>query len=388
MEGMDAMRRSLRGLITLGGSLPFAVGVLAAAPPPPRAAVPPQAFTAPVVADDHDLQSMLDRVTALSDLINRDSNSPKAWSYLLEQADLLKQLAMRSPPGEAEKLLMMAIDSYQGAAVRSPDNETTAARRLQQMPGQLTRSFPGNSLITYAAMQAIQADYLHALAKEPEHLAEAQNLLRTHLVQFAIDYAGTPESSKAMLQVAELSESLGKLDDARRFYHYLVEAFPGQAVAHKAGGSLWRMGLDGEPLHFQLPELYAASDRGQQVFDLQELRGKLVVVYFWSSDSPKVAEDFEALKQLTVRYHLHGLETVYVNMDDDSAKAKTFLTGRLTAGVHVYQRGGLDGAIAERYGIQSVPQIFLVGKDGTLLKHSLQTSQLDTEVSARLTHQR
>ena len=41
----------------------------------------------------------------------------------------------------------------------------------------------------------------------------------------------------------------------------------------------------------------------------------------------------------------------------------------------------MDGAVAEHYGIQAVPQAFLVAKDGTLIRHSLQASQLEAEVA-------
>ena len=78
--------------------------------------------------------------------------------------------------------------------------------------------------------------------------------------------------------------------------------------------------------------------------------GKLVLVYFWSSTSARAAEDFNALKQVTDRFVGRGLEVVYVNMDGDPAAAKTFLSGRLMAGTHLYQKGGLDGAIASAAG--------------------------------------
>ena len=63
------------------------------------------------------------------------------------------------------------------------------------------------------------------------------------------------------------------------------------------------------------------------------MSGKVAVVYFWSSSSGQVAEDFEALKRLTDRYQDHGLTVVYVNLDSDSAQARAFLAGQLTAGV-------------------------------------------------------
>jgi hypothetical protein len=71
-------------------------------------------------------------------------------------------------------------------------------------------------------------------------------------------------------------------------------------------------------------------------------------------------------------------------MDADLNAARSFLAGRLTMGTHVYQRGGLDGLVAERYGIQTLPTLFLLGNDGSLIKQSLPAAGLEAEVSSRL----
>jgi hypothetical protein len=331
---------------------------------------------------------LLDRVSALSDLINRNSQSPQVWQYLLEQSDVLMQLAAHSRADERDNFLRMAVDCCHGAAVRSPDSDTTASRRLIQLCAQLAHSDAGSPVATYAAMQEIQAEYMRLLAQNPEHPEVAQDHLRRSLVQFAQDHPGTPEAPKAILDAAQLSVTLGKIEDARRCYRYVIEQFPGQAAARKAGGALWRLGLGGEPVHLELPLLYSAGagqDAGTDApFDLAQVRGKVVVVYFWSSSSPHAAEDFQILKTLTDRYQYRGLATVYVNMDTEPVLAREFLSGRLTAGTHVYQRGGLDGPIAERYGIQVLPQVFLIGKEGTLVSHSVKVSQLEAEVAGRL----
>ena len=164
----------------------------------------------------------------------------------------------------------------------------------------------------------------------------------------------------------------------------MADNYAGQSVARKAGGSLARIGLGGEVVHLELPLLFAAENRNASVFDLKELHGKLTAVYFWSSASPRAAEDLQILKDLAEKYQDRDFEVVYVNMDENVGKARTFLAGRLTMGTHVYQRGGLDGAVAERYGIQTLPTLFLLGKDGSLIKQSLPTSGLQEELARRM----
>ena len=386
-EGTDAMRRALRGLTALGSSLLFATGALVAGPTTDTAPMNRAVANTPApsgTVEERELEAALERVNSLGELINRDNQSPQVWRYLLQQGEALQQLALRSKPAEREQLVRMAIDSYYSAVLSSPENETTAQQQLRQLPAQLAQTTPGSPLITYAAMQEIQADYQRALAKDAEHPERAKDLLRQRLVQFADEYPKTPAAPKAIFDAAQVSESVGKLDDARRCYHYLLSNYSGKPEARKAGGALWRLGLDGETVHLELPLLYPTSAEGNQTFDLHQVHDKLVVVYFWSSASAQVAEDLMSLRHLTDHFQFHGLEVVYVNMDPDVEHARKYLSGRLTAGIHVHQVGGLDGAVAERYGIQTLPQVFLVGKEGALIKHSLTMSQLEAEVTGRL----
>ena len=366
-----------------------ASGAKAAPTPAPASAdivsVTPAAASA--VADDPELQRLLDKLSALSDVIGRNAQSADVWRTQLEQAGVLLQVAVRSKPDEQDNWLRMAIDSFYSAAIQSPVNDITATKQLGQLPERIGSEFPQSPLATYAALQGVQADYMRAIARDGEHPDQAKAVLHDGLLHFVKAYPKAPEAPKAVLDAAEISEALGKMDNARTCYHYLVEHYAGQAAARKAGGALWRLGLAGEAMELQLPLLFAPPI-GDHNFDLKELRGKLVAVYFWSSTTPEAADDLQKLKELAYKYQDRDLEVVYVNMDDDVEKGRAFLQGRLTVGTHVFQQGGLQGPIAERYGIQTLPQTFLIGRDGALIHQALQAPQLETEVSTRLPRER
>jgi tetratricopeptide (TPR) repeat protein len=397
---MDAMRGVAYWLTALGSSALLASGapagpqmVSGTRPVYPSQVLPAggqaaaeTSASATVTPDDPQLQQLLERLTALSDQLAKNMQSPQmAWRGQLEIGDVLLQLAVRDKAEEQEKWLKMAVDSFYSAAILSPENETAARDRLANLPTQLATSFPRSNQYSYAAMQDIQASYQRVLEKDGENPAVAQQYLRDRLIRFAQAYPKAPEAPKAVLDAGQMSETLGKPEDARRCYHYLTENYPNHALARKVGGMLWRLGLKGEAIELELPRLFAGGiGADSSNFDLRALRGKIVVVYFWSHASLKAPEDFQALRVLTDRYLNHGLEVVYVNMDNDASEARTFLSTQLTAGEHLYQKGGLDGPIAERYGIQELPQVFLIARDGTLLRHNLRATQLEPEVSGLL----
>jgi hypothetical protein len=388
------MRRASSWLTALVSSSVLAAGAMAQVPSPyaairQPAPMPPAAVAQPAQPaspEDREVQALLDRLSRVSDTLVRNIQSPQAYHYQVEQADVLLQLAARTHKAdERDNWLKMAVDSYYSAAVQSPDSDPAVYQRLVQLPAQIAQSYPGNPLYSYAALREVHADYERALSKAGNDPSKAQELLRQRLLQFAEKYPRVPEAAKAIVDAAALSEKLGKTEDACGCYRYLAEAYAGQPLSRQARAALRRLGgMNGEVVDLSLPQLYAAGAGTEQSFDLKQMRGSLVLVYFWASTCPQAAEGFQALKQLTDRYQYRGLEVVYVNLDGDPAKAREFLSGRLTAGTHVYQPGGMNGAVTERYGLVEVPQIFLLGRDSALLRHSLQPSQLDAALAGHL----
>jgi hypothetical protein len=334
------------------------------------------------LADEKEMRPLLERLSQLSQLIDRDAQSPQSWQYHLEQAEVLLRLAVHSRDKERDSTLRMAVDGFYSAALLAPKEQPIAVDRLRQLPRRLARAFPDSPVVHYAVLQEIQADCMRVLESTGDN-AKSQQHRCTRLLQFAQEHADMPEAAQAVLEAGRISESLGETNEASRCYRYLMEHFSSDAAARKAEGALWRLDQGRGVVRLQLPLLYASGRGNEDTFNVDQCRGKLVVVYFWTSTSPQVSEDFEALKQITDR-HGRDLEVVYVNMDDDPAQGRGFLSGRLTAGVHLYQAGGLQGAVAVRFGIQEVPQAFLLGRDGRLLKHSLPVSRLVTEVEGRL----
>jgi hypothetical protein len=376
------MRCPLGWLAILTGSVTLTTGTAVAQSLQPAGALAlPAEQMSP---DDRELQQMLQQLTTLSETLLRNAESPQSWQYQLQQADLLLQIASRSKVEERDTWLKMAIENYHAAAVQSPPEEQSAYFRLVQLPAYILRYYPGCKLHSQAALQEIRADHTRMLAREGMVRSKADDHLRQRLMQFGQANPQVPEATKAIKESAQICESLGRNDEACRCYRYLAEAHARTDTAREARSALRRLGgLNGEPVRLQLPLLYSVS-AGDQVFDSQELEGKLVVLSFWSARD-QTAEDFESLRRLTDRYRSGGLEVVFVTMDADSSKVREFLTGRLTAGTHIVLKEGLKSPLCERYGIDTVPTMLLVGKDGRLLEHSLSASQLETVLSGHIT---
>lgn len=383
------MNTMWKWLPSLGGSLLIAANSFATSPYAPNGtrAGAAQPAPAPVMrTEEQQLRPLLERLSQLSQFIERNPQSPQLWQYHLEQAEVLLRLAGPSQEKERESILRMAVDAFYSSALLCPREQPVAWQRLQQLPPRLAQLFPGDPVVHYAVLQEIQADCMRVLEQTGGDRVKSEEHRCRRLMEFAQDHPGVAEAPKAVMQAAQIRESLGENEEAGRCYQYLVEHFPDDAASRKAAGALWRLGQSHQPMQMELPLLYSFDSSIQRTFNLEELRGKRVVVYFWTSTSEHAAEDFALLKQVTDRHVGRGLEIVYVNMDADPAQGRAFLSDRLTAGVHCYQAGGLEGPIAERYGLQEVPQAFLIDRNGSLLKHSLSASRLETELAGRQPH--
>jgi hypothetical protein len=185
------------------------------------------------------------------------------------------------------------------------------------------------------------------------------------------------------MEAAGICESLKTTGDAVRCYQYVATRYAGTPIARQAAGRQWRLGGVGTTVSLSLPCLYPSSATAEQPFDLNELRGRVVVVYFWTC-SAEVENDLMRLKRLTDRYGMSGLEVVYVNLDDDAGKARAFLSGKLLNGTHVHEKGGVGSETAGRFGLKSLPEALLIGRDGKLIAHSLSAGQLDGAVADQL----
>jgi hypothetical protein len=113
------------------------------------------------------------------------------------------------------------------------------------------------------------------------------------------------------------------------------------------------------------------------------LRGKVVVVYYWWNGQ-EATSDFGKLKRLLEGYGAKGVELVTVNLDGSAAEAQRFLASNPSAGTHLYEAGGLESKLATSYGVQVLPNTFLVGKDGKVVSRNVQINSLEDEVKKLL----
>jgi hypothetical protein len=339
---------------------------------------------AATLTETSDLQPLVEELGAIGERLVKCQQPSEIAFYNLEQARVLGQIASRCKAEEQPAWLRQMADCLHGAAVNGVPNDKTAYDHLLTLEAQVNRAQPGSDLAAYVTLRRMRADYFFEVAKSGSDYQHVQEHWRSELARFIQSYPRAAETAEVALELATLCEGLGKDGDAKKYYQYLLDNFPHHEHARKAHCSLNRLDLDGKVLYLTLPLLTTEDASTEVPFDLDQLRGKVVVIYFWTHASPHCAEDLGALKALREHYQDQGMELLCVNLDKTADEGREYLLRMPTPGVHVHLQGGLGGKMALSYGLSTLPAWLVVAKDGRVVGRCARRSEVEDQVQKHL----
>ena len=111
---------------------------------------------------------------------------------------------------------------------------------------------------------------------------------------------------------------------------------------------------------------------------LSSFRGKYLILDFWASWCAPCREETVYIKELYNKYHDAGLEVFSVSLDDKrDAWIKAIEEDGMTWN-HGCQllRGGKNTPVAQLYGIDGIPAIWVIDSEGKILAQGLQREKL------------
>ena len=122
-------------------------------------------------------------------------------------------------------------------------------------------------------------------------------------------------------------------------------------------------------------------------FELSSLKGKVVLVDFWATWCGPCVESFPELEKLYEAHRGEGLEIVGVNQDESLRQLKAFLKDTPLPWTQVQnlgEDGGEPHPNAQRYGVNAIPFVVLVGRNGKVVKVNVKPDELADLVEAEL----
>jgi thiol-disulfide isomerase/thioredoxin len=322
------------------------------------------------------------RVEELKDKIGKLNSQTGATpaletNRLVSLAALMEQLlsAMEPQNPEREMWYMQLLDTLAAAG----GNHPPSLERLGAFRAQLEKAMPGSKMAAYAAYREICASFLVKMSQKglPQgDVARIQDQWHDALKKFVQMYPNMDDTPDALRYLAVGAEFSGRDAQAKGWYEQIYKNFPNDKLAEMARGAVRRIDSIGQPMELDGPKLGGGGN-----YNISQSRGKVVAVYYWASYCESCPDEFVRLKALQSAWGAKGFELVCVNLDDDPANVNRFMTQNPTVGIHLFQQGKGPGSmtspLATHYGINGLPTMFLVDKQGKVINRTLQVRDLE-----------
>lgn len=158
--------------------------------------------------------------------------------------------------------------------------------------------------------------------------------------------------------------------------HLLMLDFRAEMDDMKVRDSLLKPGMPA-------PEIVLPGNSGNEI-KLSSLKGKLVLVYFWSSWNALSRQTNMKLSTLYNKFHSRGFEIYAVSVDSDTDLwQKACLIDR-AYWTNVIDTKGLASEFSKTYGVRELPDMILIAKDGTILTRQPEFNQLESLIKMNL----
>jgi peroxiredoxin len=174
------------------------------------------------------------------------------------------------------------------------------------------------------------------------------------LQQIKTDFPGTPDARK----VDPILASFEKMATAKKVQDGLAvgSVFP----------DFQAQDLDGKPL------------------SVANEKGKIVLIDFWATWCGPCVHELPNVLKVYQADHAKGFDIIGVSLDSDKDKLTSFIKQKGMTWPQYFDGKAWENEISTKYGVDSIPATFLLGRDGKILGKDLRGDALATAVTTAL----
>ena len=244
--------------------------------------------------------------------------------------------------------------------------------KLRSLVDELLQADPTNRLAAQGAAALFQFERLGRDAVVDGSTVDAA-------LEYVKNFPGEPESGlRLLMTTGDMAERQGRADAALVAYRAILEIFPDHKAAARAQGTIRSIEMVGKPFPFEGVLLSG------EPLDPESLKGKVVVLDFWATWCGPCVAEIPNMLRLYEEFHDQGLEIVGVSLDREKEKLEEFVEERKLPWPQTFPGDGepigWENPLATKYGIGSIPRLFLIDRDGNLVSTRLRGPTLEAKV--------
>lgn len=326
----------------------------------------PQGPSEEVLAALRDLEA-LDKAMA-------EADSPKELGKLnARRADLVEKLAKEADSPEDRDTWYRDLGDTVLAAVQT-GAYADGVERLKKVADELAESKETENAEAVIRFRLMKAEYYLAQTGG-ENFAELQSKWLENLEKFVTEHPTSSDAADAMMELATAYEFAGSDSKAIRWYGEIVEKFPKATSYATAKGAQARLQSVGKTINITGPLFGTKTNTG-----LSRYRNKVVLLHYWSSDVELCRAEIPQLQEMLAKYGKSGFAILSVSLDRDPRELQSYLATKKLPWEVIYEPGGINSRLGTEMGIQTLPTMLLVDKQGRIVNRSIHAAELDSEL--------
>ncbi len=132
---------------------------------------------------------------------------------------------------------------------------------------------------------------------------------------------------------------------------------------------------------------FSATDLDGEPISIEAYRGKVVLVDFWAVWCGPCIVEMPNVKKVYEKYKDKGFDIIGISLDSDETKLRNFLKENDIPWRQVFSGKGWDSPVSRQYGIYSIPNMWLIDKEGKLISNNARGEKLEIMVVKALTEE-
>ena len=125
---------------------------------------------------------------------------------------------------------------------------------------------------------------------------------------------------------------------------------------------------------------FQVRDLNGNPLSLRKYRGKVILLDFWATWCGPCLTEMPNIKQIYQKYKNQNFQIIGISLDTNGSSLRSYLKREGITWPQFFDGAGWNNSIAQKYGINSIPRMYLIDGNGTIRKENVRGHALEIAV--------